>query len=122
MRDEEEEKKEEGEKDKSEESGVKVSTIKTKTKSQLAREARGEIPPASSKEALYPLVPSKKDMKCYFKWFLDIFQKLEITIPFGEAIQQISLYKKFLKHLLLKKGKYINSETIMVGENCSAVI
>ena len=88
------ERKEEGEKDKSEESGVKVSTIKTKTKSQLAREARGEIPPASSKEALYPLVPSKKDMKCYFKWFLDIFQKLEITIPFGEAIQQISLYKK----------------------------
>ncbi|XP_006580807.1 uncharacterized protein LOC114411294 [Glycine soja] len=34
----------------------------------------------------------------------------------------MSLYKKCLKDLLIKKGKYINSETIMVGENCSAVI
>ena len=32
------------------------------------------------------------------------------------------LYKKFLKEILINKGKYINSETIMVGENCSAVI
>jgi len=28
----------------------------------------------------------------------------------------------FLKELLIKKGNYINSKTIMVGENCSAVI
>ena len=32
------------------------------------------------------------------------------------------LYKKFLKYILIKKGKYINSENIMVKENCSAVI
>ncbi|KHN15221.1 hypothetical protein glysoja_042495, partial [Glycine soja] len=32
------------------------------------------------------------------------------------------LYKKFLKDILIKKGKYINSETIVVGENCRAVI
>ena len=67
VRDEEEEKKEEGEKDKSKESGDEVSTTKTKTKSQLAREARREIPPASSKKAPYPLVPSKKDKERYFK-------------------------------------------------------
>ena len=79
---------EEGEKKKKEkkiskESGDEVSTTKTKTKSQLAREARREIPLASSKEAPYPLVPSKKDKECYFKRFLDIFLKLEVTIPFG---------------------------------------
>ena len=67
-------------------------------------------------------MPSKKDKECYFKRFLDVFQKLEITIPFGEALQQMLLYKRFLKYLLTKKGKYINSETIMVGRNCSAVI
>ena len=93
-----------------------------KTKSQLAREAKKEIPSASLKEASYPLVPSKKDKECYFKQFLEIFQKLEITIPFGEALQQIPLYTKFLNNLLTKKGKYINSETIMVGGNCSAII
>ena len=73
VRDEEKEKKEEGEKYKSKENGAKVLTIKTKIKSQLAQEARRVIPPASSKEAPYPLVPSKKDTKCYFKRFLDIF-------------------------------------------------
>ena len=120
--DEEGEKKEEGEKDKSKESGDEVSSTKTKTKNQLAQEARREIPPTSSKETPYPLVPSKKDKEHYFKQFLDIFQMLEITIPFGEVIQQMPLYKKFLKDILIKKGKYINSETIVVGKNCRAVI
>jgi len=32
------------------------------------------------------------------------------------------LYTKFLKDLLTKKGKYINIETIVVGDNCSAVV
>ena len=105
VHDEEGEKKEEGEKDKSKESGDEVSTTKTKTKSQLAQEARREIPPALSRETLYPMVSSKKDKEHYFKQFLDIFQKLEITIPFGEAIHQMSLYKKFLKDILIKKGK-----------------
>jgi len=103
VRDEEGEKKEEGEKDKSKENGDEVSTTKTKTQSQLAWEARREIPATSLKDAPYPLVPSKKDTKCYFKLFLDIFQKLEITIPFGKALQPMSLYKKFLKDLLIKR-------------------
>jgi len=34
----------------------------------------------------------------------------------------MSLYTKFLNDLLTKKGKYINSETIMVGGNCTVVI
>ncbi|KAL5176918.1 hypothetical protein HKD37_08G022767 [Glycine soja] len=83
-----------------------------KTKSQFAWEARKEITPALLKEALYLLVPSKKDKERYFKRFLDIFQKLEILIPFGEALQQMPLYIKFLKDLLTKKGKYISNETV----------
>jgi len=47
---------------------------------------------------------------------------LEITIPFGEALQQMSLYSKFLKDLLTKKSKYIHSDKIVVEGNCSAVI
>ena len=34
----------------------------------------------------------------------------------------MSLYTKFLKDLLTKKGKYIHSENIMVEGNCSVVI
>ena len=70
----------------------------------------------------YPLVPSKKDKERHLARFLDIFKKLEITIPFGEALQQILLYSKFLKDLLTKKSKYIHSDTIVVVGNCSAVI
>ena len=55
------EKREKKKKNKSKESGDEVSTTKTKTKSQLAREARKEIPLVLVKKVPYPLVPSKKD-------------------------------------------------------------
>ena len=58
-----------------------------KTKSELVRERKKEVVPNSGKEAPYPLVPSKRDKERYFAYFLDIFKKLEITIPFGEALQ-----------------------------------
>ena len=92
------------------------------TKMHPYQEAKREEPPIVIKEAPYPLVPTKKDKEHYFRWFLDIFKRLEITIPFGEALQQMSLYSKFLKDLLAKKGKYINNETIVVGGNYSAMI
>ena len=96
--------------------------LTTKTKSQLAREARKEITLDLVKEVPYPLVPSKKERGQYFARFLDIFKKLEISITFGEALQQMPLYTKFLKDLLTKKRKYINNESIMVEGNCSVVI
>jgi len=34
----------------------------------------------------------------------------------------MSLYTKFMKDILTKKGKYIDNESIVVGGNCSAVI
>ncbi|XP_006593100.1 uncharacterized protein [Glycine max] len=43
-------------------------------------------------------------------------------MPFGEALQQMPLYSKFLKDLLTKKSNYIHSDTIAVEGNCSAVI
>jgi len=70
----------------------------------------------------YPLVPSKKDKERHLARFLDIFKKLEITLPFGEALQQMSLYAKFLKDMLMKKNRYIHSDTIIVEGNCSVVI
>ena len=53
---------------------------------------------------------------------MEIFKGLEITMPFGEALQQMPLYTKFIKDILTKKGKYIDNENIVVGGNCSAVI
>ena len=87
----------------------------------MARETKREIPIALVKNIPYPLVPSKKERECYFARFLDIFKKLEITIPFGEALQQMPMYKKFLMDLLTKKGKYINNESVVVKGNCDVV-
>jgi len=68
------------------------------------------------------MVPSKKDKDRHLARFLDIFRKLEITIPFGEALQQMPLYSKFLKDMLTRKNKYIHQENIVVEGSCSAVI
>ncbi|XP_047159998.1 uncharacterized protein LOC124830359 [Vigna umbellata] len=53
---------------------------------------------------------------------MEIFKKLEITIPSFEALQQMPSYAKFLKELLTKKRKYSAKETIEVQGNCSAII
>jgi len=68
------------------------------------------------------LVPSRKEKERHLARFLDIFKKLEITLPFGEALQQMPLYAKFLKDMLAKKNRYIHSDKIMVEGNCSDVI
>jgi len=43
-------------------------------------------------------------------------------MPFGEALQQMPLYAKFLKGMLTKKNKYIHSDTIVMEGNCNVVI
>ena len=68
--------------------------------SELAREKRKEVASNERKEVPYLLVPSKKDKERHLARFLDIFGKLEITMPFGEALQQMPLYSKFMKDML----------------------
>ena len=68
------------------------------------------------------MVPTKKDKERHLARFLDIFKKLEITMAFGEVLQQMSLYYKFLKDMLTRNNKYIQSENIIVEGNCCVVI
>ena len=53
----------------------------------------------------YPKAQSKKDFERYFKRFLDIFKRLEINIPFAEALEQMPTYAKFMKEILSKKRR-----------------
>jgi len=87
-----------------------------KSKSERAIEKKKEAAPAEGKEVPYPLVPLNKEREWHLARFLDIFKKLEITMPFREALQQMPLYSKFLKDLLTKKSKYIHTDTIVVEE------
>ncbi|XP_006603363.1 uncharacterized protein [Glycine max] len=93
-----------------------------KGKSEANTNKKKDTAPNEGKEVPYPLVPSQKEKEIHLAKFLDIFKKLEITLPFGEALQQMSLYVKFLKDMLTKKNRYIHNDRIMVEGNCSVVI
>ena len=57
-----------------------------------------------------------------FSKFLEIFKKIEINIPFVEAITQMPNYAKFLKDILSKKKKIAEEGIVSLTATCSAVI
>ncbi|GAU48951.1 hypothetical protein TSUD_285400 [Trifolium subterraneum] len=44
----------------------------------------------------YPQVPTKKDKERQYARFLDIFKRLQISLPFSEALEQMPTYAKFM--------------------------
>ncbi|XP_015940043.1 uncharacterized protein LOC107465578 [Arachis duranensis] len=100
-------------------------------KSKHGNEDEGEIsasPPP--KQVLKPYVPKapypqrlNKDGKDgQFSKFLEIFKRFQINIPFDKALEQMPLYAKFLKELITKKRNWEAKETILLTEECSAII
>ena len=57
-----------------------------------------------------------------FSKFLEIFKKIEINIPFAEAITKMPNYAKFLKDILSKKKKIAEEGIVSLTATCSAVI
>ena len=53
-----------------------------KGKSEANTDKKKDTTPNESKEVPYPLVPSGKEKERHLARFLDIFKKLEITLPF----------------------------------------
>ncbi|XP_050889862.1 uncharacterized protein LOC127095175 [Lathyrus oleraceus] len=70
----------------------------------------------------YPqrLVKSKNEGQ--FKKFVELLKKLNIIIPFREAITKMPSYAKFLKDILSNKKKIEDDETVMLTAECSAII
>ncbi|CAJ2652085.1 unnamed protein product [Trifolium pratense] len=81
------------------------------------------VPPPPYKPPIpYPqrLVQSKNVGQ--FNKFVELLQKLNITIPFTEAITQMPSYAKFLKDILTNKRKIEDDETVMLTAECSAIL
>ncbi|CAL1369043.1 unnamed protein product [Linum trigynum] len=57
-----------------------------------------------------------------FKKFVNIFKRLQINIPFAEALEQMPTYANFLRVLLTKKFKWVDLEKVTLTSECSAVI
>ena len=51
-----------------------------------------------------------------------MIKKIEINIPFAEALTQMPHYAKFMKEILSKKRKLIKYGVVSLSATCSAVI
>ena len=56
-----------------------------------------------------------------FEKFLEMFKKLELNIPFLEALEQMPTYAKFMKDIISKK-RTIEADSIILTETCSAIL
>ncbi|MCI48796.1 hypothetical protein A2U01_0070039, partial [Trifolium medium] len=53
---------------------------------------------------------------------MKMFHSLQVNIPLAEALEQMPIYAKFLKELLIKKRKSLDDDTVDMTEECSALI
>nr|KYP35333.1 hypothetical protein KK1_043639 [Cajanus cajan] len=120
---EEEIEKNEGESNKNE--GVDSEKIKEKNgvkKEKNKKKGKEVISTVPIKDLPYPHAPSKKEKERQFARFLDIIKKLQINIPFTEAMEQMPTYARFMKDLLTKKRRILEEETVELEAGCSAII
>ena len=57
-----------------------------------------------------------------FAKFLNMFKKIEVNIPFTEALTQMHQYAKFMKDILSKKRKLDEEGVVSLSTTCSAMI
>ena len=51
-----------------------------------------------------------------------MFKKIEVNIPFSEALTQMPRYAKFMKDILSRKRKFSKEGVVSITATCSAVI
>ena len=100
------------------------------TENKVQNEQPGENCEQNQKEkvqAYTPAIPFPQRLRKAKKEeqiskFLVIFKKIEINIPFADAITQIPNYAKFLKDILSKKKKISDEGVVILTTTCSVVI
>ena len=91
------------------------------------RVEKGELIKKEEKQAYMPVVPfpqrlQKAKMEEQFSRFLEVFKKIEINLPFSEALIQMPNYAKFLKDIPSKKRKFVEEGVVNLIATCSVVI
>ena len=51
-----------------------------------------------------------------------MFKKIEVNIPFSEALTQMPHYAKFMKDILTRKRQIIEGVLSLIAVTCSAII
>src|SRR3954471_9902846 len=65
-------------------------------------------------------VTKKKSKEKDFEKFTKLFKKLEVNLPFFEALEHMPLYKKFMKEVLVKK-RSVEGESRIATEKCGII-
>ena len=78
-------------------------------------------------QAYMPSVPfpqrqQRAKMEEQISKFLDMFKKIEINIPFSEALAQMPNYANFLKDILSKKRRFVEEGVMSLIATCNAII
>ncbi|XP_073067266.1 uncharacterized protein [Primulina eburnea] len=82
------------------EEAADTSTSKSSNSTQASTtQSRIVIPP------VFPTALEKTKMDAQFGKFLEVFKKLNINIPFVDALMQMPIYAKFLKDISVNKKK-----------------
>ena len=70
----------------------------------------------------FPQRLQKEKLEDQFSKFLNMFKKIEINIPFSEALTQMSHLAKFMKDILKRKRKIAEEGIVSLTATYSAVI
>ena len=85
---------------------LKGKKLKT-NKQESEKKEKGVFKETLPKEIPYPLNPSKVDKQWQYAHFVDTLSRLQLNLPFLEALEQFSSYAKFMKEfdaILPRKG------------------
>ena len=93
----------------------------TMVKEKLKEKKEEPVKPYNLPVPFPQRLKQSKDDKNFLK-FLEVFKKLHINILFAEALAQMPSYAKFLKDILSKKRRLQDHETVMLTEECNAII
>jgi len=98
-------------------------SILRKSKSQILKDGdKPQVVPSYVKLPYPHLAKKKKKEESQFKKFMKLFSQLQVNIFFGEALDQMPVYAKFMKELLTGRIKPKDYENIAPSENCSAIL
>ncbi|KAL9416753.1 hypothetical protein AB3S75_039861 [Citrus x aurantiifolia] len=108
----------------------KVDEEQTEDTTKVSKATSSEIPQPKLATLVKAYVPPihfpqrlrKNNIDKQFLKFLDVFKKLHINIHFADALEQMPLYAKFMKELLSNKRKLEEHETVMLTEDCTAIL
>ncbi|XP_010529067.1 PREDICTED: uncharacterized protein LOC104806044 [Tarenaya hassleriana] len=103
-----------------EEKGKAVEESNSTTNTQ-EKEPAYVPPPPKVPPIPFPSRLKKFNEESQFGKFVEMLKKIEITMPFHEAILQMPSYAKFLKDILTKK-RVVEKETVALSTEISAAI